>query len=110
LYPRARVVTLVPLGFVAPLVQLPAAVFLGLWFVQQFLLGAFGLVAPQHEAGGIAWWAHIGGFAAGFVLVRLFRKPPRRPSPRVRVPSTPPNTEGSGNTYPPGILSPLNSA
>jgi len=85
LYPRARVVTLVPLGFVAPLVQLPAAVFLGLWFVQQFLLGAFGLVAPQNEAGGVAWWAHIGGFAAGFVLVWIFRKPRRRASPRTRM-------------------------
>jgi membrane associated rhomboid family serine protease len=77
LYPRARVVTLVPLGFLAPLVQLPAATFLGLWFVQQFLLGAFDLAAPPGRAGGIAWWAHIGGFAAGFVLVWLFRKPRR---------------------------------
>ena len=82
LHPRARVVTLVPLGFVAPLVQLPAAVFLGLWFVQQFLLGWFDLVAPAGRGGGIAWWAHIGGFAAGFVLVRLFRKPRRGPPPR----------------------------
>jgi rhomboid family protein len=85
LYPRARVATLVPLGFVAPLVQLPAALFLGLWFVQQFLLGAFGLVAPQDQGGGIAWWAHIGGFAAGFVLVWIFRKPRRRPSSRSRM-------------------------
>jgi len=79
LYPRARVVTLLPLGFFAPLVQLPAAFFLGLWFLQQFLLGAFDLAAPAGEGGGIAWWAHIGGFAAGFVLVRVFRKPQRRP-------------------------------
>ena len=78
LYPRARVMTLVPLGFVMPLVQLPAAVFLALWFVQQFLLSAFDLVAPPGQGGGIAWWAHIGGFAAGFVLVWLFRKPARR--------------------------------
>ena len=78
LYPRARVVTLLPLGFFAPLVQLPAAFFLGLWFLQQFLLGAFDLAAPAGEGGGIAWWAHIGGFAAGFVLVRVFRKPRRR--------------------------------
>jgi membrane associated rhomboid family serine protease len=78
LYPRARVTTLVPLGLIFPLVQLPAAVFLGLWFVQQFLLGAFDLVGPGGQRGGIAWWAHIGGFAAGFVLVRFFRKPRRR--------------------------------
>ena len=80
LYPRARVVTLLPLGLFSQLVQLPAALFLGFWFVQQFLLGAFDLAAPAGRGGGIAWWAHIGGFAAGFVLVRLFRR--RRRSPR----------------------------
>ena len=78
LYPRARVVTLLPLGFFTQLVQLPAAFFLGLWFLQQFLLGAFDLAAPGREGGGVAWWAHIGGFAAGFVLVRVFRRPNRR--------------------------------
>jgi membrane associated rhomboid family serine protease len=71
------VVSLLPLGLVAPLVQLPASLFLGLWFVQQFLLGAFDLVSPGGAGGGIAWWAHIGGFAAGFVLVWIFRKPRR---------------------------------
>ena len=60
-------------------------IFLGFWFVQQFLLGAFGLVAPQDEGGGIAWWAHIGGFAAGFVLVWLFRnRGGARPRARAR--------------------------
>ena len=78
LYPRARVVTLLPLGLFSQLVRLPAAVFLGLWFVQQFLLGAFDLAGPEGKGGGVAWWAHIGGFAAGFVLVRLFRKRGRR--------------------------------
>jgi membrane associated rhomboid family serine protease len=78
LYPRARVMTLLPLGLFSQLVRLPAAVFLGLWFVQQFLLGAFDMVAPKGKGGGVAWWAHIGGFAAGFVLVRVFRKRGRR--------------------------------
>ena len=87
LYPRARVVTLLPLGFFSQLVQLPAFLFLGLWFVQQFLLGAFDLVAPIGRGGGIAWWAHIGGFAAGFVLVWLFRKP-RRSARMVRSRTT----------------------
>ena len=82
LFPRARVMTLVPLGFIAPLVQVRAALFLGFWFVQQFLLGALGLVAPGGEGGGIAWGAHIGGFAAGFVLVRLLQRPSRRRPPR----------------------------
>jgi membrane associated rhomboid family serine protease len=81
LYPRARVVALVPLGFVAPLLQVRAVVFLGFWFVQQFLLGAFGLAAAGREGAGVAWWAHIGGFAAGFVLVRLIRRPSGRRAP-----------------------------
>ena len=85
LYPRARVVTLLPLGFVAPLVQVRAVFFLGAWFLQQFLLGAFDLAAPPGEGGGIAWGAHIGGFAAGFLLVWLFRKPGRRASARARA-------------------------
>ena len=82
LYPRARVMTLVPLGFIAPLVQVRAVVFLGLWFVQQFLLGAFGMLTPGRAGGGIAWWAHIGGFVAGFLLVRLLRRPGRGRAPR----------------------------
>lgn len=82
LYPRARVVTLLPLGIFTQLVQLPAVFFLGLWFLQQFLLGTFDLVAPEGTGGGIAWWAHIGGFASGFALVRVFRKPRRGPSAR----------------------------
>jgi rhomboid family protein len=81
LYPKARVMTLVPLGLVAPLLEVRAVVFLGFWFVQQFLLGALGLGAPAAQGGGVAWWAHIGGFAAGFVLVRLFRRPSRRRAP-----------------------------
>jgi len=85
LYPRARVMALVPIGFIAPLVQLPAALFLVAWFAQQFLLGAFDLAAPAGRGGGIAWWAHIGGFAAGFVLVWLLRKPKRGASRRPRT-------------------------
>jgi membrane associated rhomboid family serine protease len=79
LYPRARVVTVIPLGFFFPLVQVPAVFFLGFWFLQQFLAGTF---APKAEAGGVAWWAHIGGFAAGFALVALFQRPQRRPAAR----------------------------
>ena len=78
---------LVPLGIVAPLLEVRAVVFLGFWFVQQFLLGALGLAAPGEEGGGVAWWAHIGGFAAGLVLVRLFRRAGGRRAPRTwRIP------------------------
>jgi len=82
LYPRARVITLIPLGIFFPLVQVPAVFFLGIWFLQQFLAGALSLAAPTAETGGVAWWAHIGGFAMGFLLVGIFQKPQRRPPSR----------------------------
>lgn len=76
LYPAARVVTLLPLGLFAPLIQVPAFFFLGFWFVQQFLLGTLG---GRSESGGVAVWAHIGGFVAGFALVGLFQNRKRKP-------------------------------
>jgi len=83
LYPHARVVTLLPLGIFMQLIQIPALFFLGLWFLQQFLAGALTLsVRTAQTGGGVAWWAHIGGFAAGFILVWLFQKPSRRPPVR----------------------------
>jgi len=84
LYPHARVVTLVPLFFLFPLVEVPAFVFLLLWFLLQFWQGSAALVAPGTEgaaAGGVAWWAHVGGFAAGIALLVVL-KPRRRPAPR----------------------------
>jgi membrane associated rhomboid family serine protease len=82
LFPRARVVTLLPLGIFWPLVQVPAIFFLGFWFLQQFLLGAFSPAAETAQSGGVAWWAHIGGFLAGLLLVGAFQDPKRRPPPR----------------------------
>jgi membrane associated rhomboid family serine protease len=70
LYPRARVLTLVPLGFFMPLVYIPASIVLGFWFVLQLISGS--LSSPQ--GGGIAWFAHVGGFVAGMVLVGLFKR------------------------------------
>ncbi|HEX6886402.1 MAG TPA: rhomboid family intramembrane serine protease [Planctomycetota bacterium] len=67
LYPRAKVITLVPLLFYPLFVELPAFVFLGLWLVSQVLSGTAALTTPE-AAGGIAFLAHIGGFAAGFLL------------------------------------------
>jgi len=81
LYPQARVVMLLPLGFFTQLVQVPALLFLGFWFLQQFLFGAFSLGSPD-AGGGVAWWAHIGGFAAGLALVWVFARPRRRPPAR----------------------------
>ncbi len=82
LYPHAHVVTLLPLGFFSQLVRIPAVFFLGFWFLQQFLMGAMSLGVTTAESGGTAWWAHIGGFAAGLVLVRFLAA--RRQRPPVR--------------------------
>jgi len=68
-FPRAKVDTLV----YNRIVPLPAIVVLGFWFLLQFLQGAAALSPEAAQAGGVAWWAHIGGFAAGFVIGVLFR-------------------------------------
>jgi len=76
LFPQARVLTLVIFGFFWRLVSIPALVVLGFWMVVQILngLGSFG------AGGGVAWFAHIGGFVAGMGLVLVLRP---RPSPRL---------------------------
>lgn len=84
LYPRAKVVTLVPLGFFTEIVRIPAFFVLAFWFLQQFVAGALSLSARTAQTGGVAWWAHIGGFAAGLLLVGLFQRRRRRPTPRDR--------------------------
>ncbi len=73
LYPRVRVHTLVTLGFFFTTVALPAWVMLGYWFVLQLLLGAIGSMSQVE--GGVAVWAHVGGFVAGVVLIKLFANP-----------------------------------
>jgi hypothetical protein len=77
IYPRARVLTLVPFFFVF-FMWLPAWVVLGLWFVLQFLSGAANSISPVTHAGGTAFWAHVGGFLAGMALVKLFPARTRR--------------------------------
>ena len=76
LYPQSRVLTLIPLGFFLRLTLLPASLVLGLWFVLQFFQGLLSLGGP--DVGGVAFWAHIGGFLVGVVLAKLLsqkRKP-----------------------------------
>ncbi len=65
LYPQSRVVTLVPVFYFLRVVQLPALLYLGFWFVSQLLNGLFSLQAADALMGGVAWWAHIGGFVFG---------------------------------------------
>ena len=70
-FPRAEVLTLIPLGFFFPAVRIPAFYFLGFWFLQQAFYGLVSLDAPSNigmESGGIAYWAHAGGFAFGAIL------------------------------------------
>jgi membrane associated rhomboid family serine protease len=69
LYPRVRVYAMVPLGFFLTSVALPAWVMLGYWFLIQFVSG---LLTMAGDMGGVAFWAHVGGFVAGIVLIKLF--------------------------------------
>lgn len=70
-FPQAKIVTVIPLGFFFPLFRIPAVYFLGFWFVQQALNGIASFEVTANvgmESGGVAYWAHAGGFIAGAVL------------------------------------------
>jgi len=71
LFPGARVVTLVPIVFFLQIIEIPAIVILGYWFVLQILSGSLTALTPTQ--GGTAFWAHVGGFAAGAFLILLMR-------------------------------------
>ncbi len=70
LYPRSRILTLIPIFLIFPIIHIPAYVFLGFWFLVQFLSG-FASLNISGDFGGVAWWAHIGGFVAGLLTVIL---------------------------------------
>lgn len=86
LYPRATVLTVIPLFVFWQVVALPAPIFLGIWFLFQFFQGVF--IQADELAGGVAWWAHIGGFvvglalAGGLSLAGVLRPPVRAVAPR----------------------------
>jgi membrane associated rhomboid family serine protease len=71
LYPRARILTLVFVILFFGVIELPATVMLGLWFIQQAVFGAVGLTSPTNAGGGVAYFAHVGGFAFGLLTIRL---------------------------------------
>ena len=73
MFPKARVVTVIPVFMFLQIAELPALIVLGFWFVIQFFSGLVSL-SGEAAAGGVAWWAHIGGFLAGLALVIPFRK------------------------------------
>ncbi|RMG00857.1 MAG: rhomboid family intramembrane serine protease [Nitrospirae bacterium] len=73
LFPTARVVTLIPLFFLPYFIEIPAIVYIGVWFISQLFSGTFSLLSPD-DVGGIAWWAHIGGFLMGLFFLFFFKK------------------------------------
>jgi rhomboid family protein len=80
LYPRSRIVSLIPIFFFVQIVEVPAIFFLGIWFLMQFLSGVGSIVSVGQNGatGGIAFWAHVAGFVAGIAGVALFRRPERQ--------------------------------
>lgn len=69
MFPLARIVTLVPIIWVPFFFRIPAVIFIGIWFFLQVLLGVSELTMTQ-AAGGVAWWAHIGGFIFGLFIIK----------------------------------------
>lgn len=72
LFPHSRIVTLIPLGFFAETVELPAVLFLAGWFLLQWVQG-LSTIGQMADVGGVAFWAHIGGFVAGLIGLVLLR-------------------------------------
>ena len=72
LYPRARLVMLVPVLFYPLFFEMPAMLYLGFWFAAQLFSGAASLGGAEDAASGVAWWAHVGGFLAGVLSFWLF--------------------------------------
>ncbi len=83
LYPRATVAVVIPWFWFFGAFPVPAAFLIVFWFLLQLLSGVAALGTASGVTEGIAFWAHVGGFAAGLALVWVFRRPrPRRPPPR----------------------------
>jgi membrane associated rhomboid family serine protease len=80
LYPRSRILTLLPFFIFSQLIEVPAIFFLGIWFVMQLMsgVGSIATATGGEPSGGIAFWAHIAGFAAGVSAVMVFRRPERQ--------------------------------
>jgi membrane associated rhomboid family serine protease len=76
LFPLSRVIVVVPILFIPLFFEVHAVVFIGIWFLLQILQGMATLLEPSE--GGVAWWAHIGGFVAGLLIGPLLHRPERR--------------------------------
>jgi membrane associated rhomboid family serine protease len=71
-FPYARIITVIPIFIFLQIIELPAIVVLGFWFVIQFFNGAASITSST-SGGGVAWWAHIGGFASGIIIFYIIR-------------------------------------
>jgi membrane associated rhomboid family serine protease len=85
LYPRARVLTLVFIILFFTVIELPAWVMLGIWFAEQAVFGASNLTNPTGGGGGVAYFAHVGGFAFGLAAIRLLARRRKEMPPRIPV-------------------------
>jgi len=78
MYPHSRILALVPLIIIWDIIEVPAILFLGFWFLMQFFSGVGSIAADVGaESGGVAFWAHVAGFVAGIGAVLVLRKPAR---------------------------------
>lgn len=77
MFPRARILTFIPILIIPLFIEVPAVLFLGWWFLLQLFSGTVAQVLPT-DGEGVAWWGHIGGFIAGIVLVPFFKKGSRK--------------------------------
>ena len=86
LYPGAKVVTLIFIIFFFTIIELPAMLILGFWFLQQVVFGLYGVANPTGGGGGVAYFAHIGGFAFGLLAIKLFASRHKDYSPPPKYP------------------------
>ena len=81
LHPRSKILTLIPILFIPYFIEIPAYFFLGIWFLLQFINAA----VSQGQTGGVAWWAHIGGFVFGIIFLKsLLVLPETAPQTKIR--------------------------
>jgi membrane associated rhomboid family serine protease len=85
LYPHARILSLVFIFFFVTIIEVPALFLLGFWFLEQLYFGAANVTNPLGGGGGVAYFAHVGGFVFGLALIRAFAVRSRPTPPRYPV-------------------------
>jgi membrane associated rhomboid family serine protease len=73
-FPHARILTLIPIFIFWQIIELPAILVLGFWFLIQLLSGTAAIAVFSQSGGGVAWWAHVGGFVAGMLLIKRMQR------------------------------------